>query len=83
LAASCTRFRQSGPEEGWWVARIEAEQILNRFVAAWERRDPEELLAYFADDAVRHPMPMKAAVGKAALRKAISEWAILIRARAG
>jgi limonene-1,2-epoxide hydrolase len=56
------------------MATTEAERIVNRFVAAWERGDPEELLAYFAEDAVWHPIPMKAAVGKDAVRKAISEW---------
>jgi limonene-1,2-epoxide hydrolase len=56
------------------MAITEAEQVVNSFVAAWERADPEELLTYFTEDAVWHPMPMKAAVGKVALRKAISEW---------
>jgi limonene-1,2-epoxide hydrolase len=56
------------------MATTEAEQIVNRFVAAWERADVDELLDYFAEDAVWHPMPMKPVVGKAALREAISEW---------
>jgi limonene-1,2-epoxide hydrolase len=56
------------------MATTEAEQIITRFVAAWGRADVDELLDYFADDAVWHPMPMKPAVGKPALREAISEW---------
>jgi len=56
------------------MAMTEAEQIVTRFVAAWERADVEELLDYFADDAVWHPMPMKPAVGKRALREAMSTW---------
>jgi limonene-1,2-epoxide hydrolase len=56
------------------VATTEAEQVVSRFVGAWERADVDELLAYFTDDAVWHPMPMKPAVGKGALRGAISQW---------
>jgi limonene-1,2-epoxide hydrolase len=56
------------------MAAIEAEEIVNRFVASWERGDVDEMLAYFADDAVWHPMPVKASVGKPALREAISRW---------
>jgi limonene-1,2-epoxide hydrolase len=56
------------------MATTEAEQIVTRFVAAWERADVDELLDYFADDAVWHPMPMKPAVGKPALREAMSVW---------
>ena len=56
------------------MATTEAEQIVSRFVAAWERADVDEMLAYFADDAVWHPMPVKPAVGKPAIREAISQW---------
>jgi ketosteroid isomerase-like protein len=51
------------------MATTEAEQIITRFVTAWERADVDELLDYFADDAIWHPMPMKPAVGKPALRE--------------
>jgi limonene-1,2-epoxide hydrolase len=57
------------------MAKTEAaEQIVTRFVEAWERADVDELPEYFADDAVWHPMPMKPAVGKPALREAMSVW---------
>jgi limonene-1,2-epoxide hydrolase len=56
------------------MATNEAATIIDRFVAAWERADVDELLDYFAEDAVWHPMPMSPAVGKPALRKLISAW---------
>jgi limonene-1,2-epoxide hydrolase len=56
------------------MATTEAEEIVNRFVAAWERYDLDELLAYFAKNAVWHPLPMEASVGTVALRKALSDW---------
>jgi limonene-1,2-epoxide hydrolase len=52
----------------------EAEELVCRFVAAWERGDVNELLDYFADDAVWHPMPVEPSIGKTALRAAISQW---------
>ena len=56
------------------MATTQPEKVVSRFVGAWERGDVDELLAYFTDDAVWHPMPMKPAIGKAALREAISQW---------
>ena len=56
------------------MAIPEADQIVTRFVAAWERADVDELLGYFAEDAVWHPIPMQASVGKAALRQAMTPW---------
>ena len=56
------------------MATTDAEQIVNRFVGAWEHNDVDELLEYFTDDAVWHPMPVKPAVGKPAIRQAISRW---------
>jgi limonene-1,2-epoxide hydrolase len=50
-----------------------AEQVIDRFLAAWERADVDELLAFFADDAVWQPGPMKAVVGKNALREGLVE----------
>jgi limonene-1,2-epoxide hydrolase len=52
----------------------DAERVVHRFVEAWERRDIDELLDFFTDDAYWHPMPMKPAVGKNALRQLVSEW---------
>ena len=56
------------------MVTTEAERIVGRFLAAWERADVDELLDYFADDAVWQPGPMKPAVGKRALREAMLEW---------
>ncbi len=52
----------------------DAETVINRFVGGVERGDVAELLDFFTDDAVWHPMPMKAAVGKIAIREALTEW---------
>jgi len=52
----------------------EAEQVVSRFVAGWGRAEVDELLDYFTDDAVWHPMPMSPIVGKAALREAFKVW---------
>jgi limonene-1,2-epoxide hydrolase len=54
------------------MAMTEAEQTITRFVAAWERADVDELLDYFTEEAVWHPMPMEPVVGKPALREAMS-----------
>jgi limonene-1,2-epoxide hydrolase len=59
------------------MGTTDADQTVRRFVAAWERGDVDELLSYFTDDAVLHWMPMKPAVGKPALREAISDWVAL------
>jgi limonene-1,2-epoxide hydrolase len=57
------------------MAAINADQTVRRFVASWERGDVDEVLDFFTEDAVWHPMPYKnPAVGKPALRQAISEW---------
>jgi limonene-1,2-epoxide hydrolase len=56
------------------VATSDAEQIVFRFVAAWERGDADELLDFFSEDAVWHAMPMKPAVGKPAIRVLVSAW---------
>jgi limonene-1,2-epoxide hydrolase len=56
------------------MATTDAEQVVSRFVAAWERADVDEMVAFFTDDSVWHPMPVKPAVGKPAIREAISRW---------
>jgi limonene-1,2-epoxide hydrolase len=45
------------------------ETLVRDFCAAWARRDVDELLGYFADDAVYHNMPLAPAVGKEAIRQ--------------
>lgn len=51
-----------------------AEQTVGRFVAAFQRNDVDELVTYFTDEAVWHPMPIGPAVGKPAIREAITQW---------
>ena len=52
----------------------EAEQVIDRYVATWDRGDVDELLDYFTESAVWHTMPMRPAVGKPAIRALVSEW---------
>lgn len=46
----------------------EAEALVRDFCAAWERRDPDELLGFLAEDAVYHNIPMDPARGHDAIR---------------
>jgi limonene-1,2-epoxide hydrolase len=56
------------------MATTDAAQTIDRFVAAWERADVGELLDYFTEDAVWHPMPMEPRVGKPAIRDLVVAW---------
>jgi limonene-1,2-epoxide hydrolase len=56
------------------MGTTEAEEIVTRFVASWERQDVDEVLDYFSEDAVWCPGPMEPSIGKPALREAISGW---------
>jgi limonene-1,2-epoxide hydrolase len=47
----------------------DAEEVVNRFLAAWQSQDANEALAFFADDAVWHNMPMDPVVGIEAIRE--------------
>ena len=49
----------------------DAEKIVTDFCNAWPRKNVEELLAFFTDDAVYHNIPLAAARGKAEIRKTI------------
>ncbi len=44
------------------------ETLVRDFCAAFARRDIDELLGFFTDDAVYHNMPMQPVQGKAAIR---------------
>lgn len=68
------------------------ETIVSEFCEAWRRKDAEELLGYFTDDAVYHNIPMVAVVGKDAIREAFGfflplaesvEWEMVNLASAG
>jgi limonene-1,2-epoxide hydrolase len=41
---------------------------VRRFCEAFSRRDPDEILEFFADDAVYHNMPMPPVQGKAGIK---------------
>jgi limonene-1,2-epoxide hydrolase len=45
--------------------------LVQRFCNAFARRDVDEILGYFAEDAVYHNMPMPAMTGKSAIRSVL------------
>ena len=47
---------------------VKNEQLVREFCAAWVRRDIDELLGYFAADAVYHNMPLEPLRGVDAIR---------------
>ncbi len=68
------------------------EEIIRRFVAAWSRLNPDELVDYFAEDGVYHNMPIGPIQGRAALKAFIAafvknwtttEWDVLTLVSAG
>ena len=46
-----------------------AEKIVTEFLAAWPRKNVDELMGYFADDAVYHNIPVPPVEGADAIRK--------------
>jgi limonene-1,2-epoxide hydrolase len=52
----------------------EAEKIVTDFCNAWPRKNIEELLNFFTDDAVYHNIPVEPARGKAAIRAVINSF---------
>jgi limonene-1,2-epoxide hydrolase len=52
----------------------DAEKVVTEFCNAWPRRNIEELLAFFSDDAVYHNIPMEPARGKAAIKAVINSF---------
>ncbi len=47
------------------------EEIVRRFCAAFARRDVDELIGFFAPDAVYHNIPLPAATGVDAIRASL------------
>src|SRR4051812_37101966 len=47
---------------------VDNAQLVRDFCDAWTRRDADELLGYFTEDAIYHNIPMPAVSGKAAIR---------------
>ena len=52
----------------------DAEKVVTEFCNAWPRKNIDELLGFFTEDAVYHNIPMEAARGKAAIRAAINTF---------
>jgi len=52
----------------------EAETVVNNFISLWAKRNLEDLVACFTEDAVYHNIPMEPAKGKAAIREAINSF---------
>ncbi len=67
-------------------------EIIRAFIAAWSRRDPEELAAFFCEDGIYHNMPTGPVQGRAAIGQFIAafirdwsstDWEILTLMAAG
>jgi len=50
------------------------EELVREFCTAFSRRDVDELLGYFADDAVYHNIPLAPAQGKDAIRATLETY---------
>jgi limonene-1,2-epoxide hydrolase len=50
----------------------EPETLVRSFCDAWSRRDIDELLGYFSDDAVYHNMPLSPVSGKDGIREILN-----------
>ena len=57
----------------------DAEKIVTDFCNAWPRKNVEELLAFFTDDAVYHNIPLESAKGKEAIRGVINTFLPMAR----
>jgi limonene-1,2-epoxide hydrolase len=50
------------------------EDVVRRFCAAFARRDIEEILSFFTDDAIYHNIPMAPAVGPDQIRATLEAF---------
>ena len=50
----------------------DAEKVVTEFCNAWPRKNVDELLGFFTDDAVYHNIPLEPAKGKAAIKAVIN-----------
>ena len=55
-----------------------AERVVTGFLAAWERGNIDEIMSFFAADAVYHNIPVPAVRGAAAIREAFLGFAKLM-----
>jgi limonene-1,2-epoxide hydrolase len=49
-----------------------ADALIAEFCTKWSTPDPDELAAYFTEDAVYHNIPMQAVTGRAAIKEFIA-----------
>ncbi|HEY2664625.1 MAG TPA: limonene-1,2-epoxide hydrolase family protein [Candidatus Binataceae bacterium] len=52
----------------------DGEKIVNDFCKAWTRRNIDEIIKFFTDDAVYHNIPMESVKGTAAIKAAINTF---------
>ena len=52
----------------------DAEKVVTEFCNAWPRKNIDELLGFFTDDAVYHNIPLEPAKGKAAIKGVINQF---------
>jgi limonene-1,2-epoxide hydrolase len=52
----------------------DAEKVVTDFCNAWPRKNLDEIMGFFTDDAVYHNIPMDPARGKAAIRTVINTF---------
>jgi limonene-1,2-epoxide hydrolase len=52
----------------------DAEKVVTEFCNAWPRKNIDELLGFFTDDAVYHNIPVEPVRGKAAIRGVINTF---------
>jgi limonene-1,2-epoxide hydrolase len=53
---------------------VESEKVVNDFCKSWQRRNLDEIMGFFTEDAVYHNIPMPPAKGKDAIRATISSF---------
>ena len=52
----------------------DAEKVVTDFCNAWQRKNVDELIAFFTEDAVYHNIPLEPVRGKAAIKGAINTF---------
>jgi limonene-1,2-epoxide hydrolase len=52
----------------------DSERVVNDFCKAWTRRNIDEIIAFFTEDAVYHNIPMEAVKGTTAIKAAINTF---------
>lgn len=74
IATSC--YRGALSEGNCVTGESDNVRIVRDFCAAWRRRDTDELLGFFAADAVYHNMPIEPLRGVDAIRDTVSAFVV-------